>query len=60
MNTQFYNLRNEDKTSVVIIQAGMGLENYIKECIIIFKQSTILKTLEILLMYKNVCSYLHT
>jgi len=35
MDTQFSNLRKEVKTSVIIIQAGMGLENYIKIFIVI-------------------------
>jgi len=60
MVTKFYNLRNEDEISVIIIQAGMGLESFIKSCIVILKQSTLLKTLGLILMYYNVCSYTHT
>jgi len=60
METQFSNLRNEDKTSVILIQAGMGVENYITICIVILKQSILPTISRILLMCNNVCRYTHT
>jgi len=51
MDTQYSNLRNEDKTSVVILQTGMCLENYITIRKVILKQSTLLTILRLLLMW---------